>query len=118
MGFMMSAKHAKMAALLEAFMKDKQCLVFCFLVSKGTMPTEIHHYIKLHYSNESSSLWQVDEWSRKFKNGMSCVTDATRPGQAHRVVSLRATAEDEHVIRENCGIKVDEVATMLDNSQY
>lgn len=82
----------------------------------STMPIEIHHYIKLQYSTESS-LWQVYEWSRKFKNGVSCVTDATRPGQP-TVLSLQATAEDEHTITENCGIKVEEVATMLDISQY
>jgi histone-lysine N-methyltransferase SETMAR len=72
--------------------------------------------MELQYGNACLSLQQVHEWSRKFKNGMSSVTDTPRPGQAHRVVTPQAISEVERVIRESCRDMVDEVAAMLDIS--
>jgi hypothetical protein len=92
-GFMMSAEPAKMVALMEAFMKEEQCSVFHFLVSDGNKHIKIHFCIKLQYSTVCLSLPQVYKLSRNFKNGVSSVTDATWPGQAHRVIMLQTVAE-------------------------
>jgi hypothetical protein len=107
-----------MATLLEACMKEEQHSVICFLVSEGNKPIKIHHCMKLHYSKVCLHLQQVYtyDWGRKFKNWVPRVTDTTRPGQAHRVVTPQETAEAEHVIRENHCVKVAEVAAMLDVS--
>jgi len=35
MGFMMSAECAKIAALLDAIVKEEQLFIVCFVVSKG-----------------------------------------------------------------------------------
>jgi len=63
------------------------------------------------------SLQQVYEWSRKFLNGVSSVTDSPRPGQAHRVVTPEATAAVEAIMKENCPITVHEIAAHLDMSR-
>ena len=43
-------------------------------------------------------------------NGISCVTDCPRPGQAHRVVTPEAIAAVEVNVRENHGVTVNEIA--------
>ena len=47
-------------------------------------PTEIHQQMKVQYGDACRSLQHVYEWSSKFVNGSSSVTDSPRPGQAHR----------------------------------
>jgi hypothetical protein len=49
----------------------------------------------------------VYKLSRKFKNEVSSVTDATR------IITLQAAVEAEHIVRENCHIKTNKVATMF-----
>jgi hypothetical protein len=44
---------------------------------------EIHQRMKVQYSDACLSLHQVYEWTRKFLNSTSSVTDSPRPGQAH-----------------------------------
>ena len=50
-------------------------------------PIEINGQMKVQYGDACLSLQQVYEWTRKFMNGISSVTDSPRPGQAHPVVT-------------------------------
>jgi len=70
--------------------------------------------MEVQYGDECLSLQQVYEWSRKFVNGVSSVTDSPRPGQTHRVVTPEAIAEVEAIVKENHRITVREIATHLD----
>ena len=56
------------------------------------------------------------EWSRKFLNGVSSVTDSPRPGQAHRVVTQEAIAALDAIVKENRHVTVHEIAVRLDMS--
>jgi len=58
----------------------------------------------------------VYEWSRKFLNGFSSVTDSTQPGQAHRVVTPAVTAAIEAIVKENRRVTVHEIAAHMDMS--
>ena len=49
-------------------------------------------------------------------NGISSVTDSTRPGQAQRVVTPEAIAAVEAIMKENRRITVNEIAAHLDMS--
>ena len=55
-----------------------------FLSSEEVKPIEIHRRMKVKYGDARLSLQQVYEWTRKFMNGTSSVTDSPRPGQAQR----------------------------------
>ena len=57
------------------------------------------------------------EWTRKFTNGTSSVTDSPRPGQAHQVVTPEAIAAVEAIVKENYRVAVNEIATHLDMSR-
>ena len=72
-----------MAALVATCTKEEQCSVNRFLSSEGVKPIEIHRQMKAQYVDACLSLQQVYEWTRKFVNGISSVTDSPRPGQAH-----------------------------------
>jgi hypothetical protein len=52
------------------------------------------------------------EWTKKFMNGISSVTDSPWPGQAHQVVTPEATA----AVEENRRISVNEIDAHLDMS--
>jgi len=56
------------------------------------------------------------EWSRKFLNGVSSVTDSPRPRRAHRVVTPEAVAAIEAIVKENGRVTWHEVAAHLDMS--
>ena len=49
-------------------------------------PIEIHRRMKVQNGDACLSLQQVYEWTRKFMNGISSVTDSPRPGA--RVAAL------------------------------
>jgi hypothetical protein len=66
--------------------------------------------MKVQYGDASLSLLQVYEWTRKFKNDISSVTDSPRPGQAHGVVTPRAIAAVEAIVKENRRVTVNEIA--------
>ena len=53
------------------------------------------------------------EWTRKFTNGISFVTDSPRPGQAHGVMTPEATAAVEAIVKENRRVTVNEIAAHL-----
>jgi len=66
---------------------------------KGGEPIEIYRRIKVQYGDACLSLQQVYEWTRKFMNGVSSVTDSPRPRQAHRVVTPEAIAAVEAIVK-------------------
>jgi len=72
--------------------------------------------MEVQYDDACLSLQQVYEWSRKFLNGISSVTDSPRRGQAHRVVTPEVIAAVEAIAKENHCITVHEVAAHLDVS--
>ena len=47
-------------------------------------------------------------------NGVTSLTDAPRPGQAHRVVTSEAIAAVEAIMKENRCVTVNEIAAQLD----
>ena len=77
------SSSVKMAALLASCTNEEQRSVIGFLSSEGVKPIEIHRRMKVQYGDACLSLQLVYEWTRKFMNGTSSVTDSPRPGQAH-----------------------------------
>jgi len=72
--------------------------------------------MEVQYGDACWSLQQVYEWSRKFLNSVSSLTDSPRPGQAHQVVTPEAIATVEAIVKKNHRITVDEIAAHLDTS--
>jgi len=72
--------------------------------------------MKVQYGDACLSLQQAYEWTRKFMNGISSVTDSPRLGQAHRVVTSEATAAVEAIVKENRRVTVNEIAAHRDKS--
>ena len=105
-----SSSSVKMAARLATCTKEEQRSVICFLSSEGAKPIEIHRRMKVQYGDACLSLQQVYEWTRKFMNGISSVTDSPRPGQAHSVVTPEAIAAVEAIVKENRRVTVNEIA--------
>jgi len=105
-----------MVAPLATCTKEEQHSVTRFLSSEGVKPIEIHQRVKVQYGDACLSLQQVYEWTRKFMNSISSVTDSPRPGQAHRVVTPEAIAAVEAIVKENRLVTVNEIATHLDMS--
>jgi len=58
----------------------------------------------------------VYEWTRKFINDISSVTDSPRPGQAHPVVTPEGITTVEGIVKENLRVTVNEIAAHLDMS--
>jgi len=79
-------------------------------------PIEIHRRMKAQYGDAYLSLQQLYEWTRKFMNGISSVTDSPRPGQAHRVVTPEGIAAVEVIVKEKRRVTVNEIAAHLDMS--
>ena len=52
----------------------------------------------------------------KSLNGISSVTDSSRPGQAHWVVTPEAIAAVEAIVKENCHVTIHEIAAHLNMS--
>ena len=105
-----------MAAPLVTCTRQEQHPVIRFLRSEGVTPIEIHRRMEVQYVDGCLSLQQVYEWSRKFLNGVTSVTESTRPGQAHRVVTREAIAAVEDIVKENRRVTVQEIAAHLDES--
>ena len=59
----------KMAAPLATCTKEEQR-------SEGVKPNEIHRRMKVQYDDACLSLQRVYEWTRKFINDISSVTDS------------------------------------------
>ena len=86
------------------------------LSNEGVKPTEIHRRMRVQYGDACLSLQQVYEWTGKFMNGISSVTDCPRPGQAHRVVTPEGIAAGEAIVKENRRVTVNDIAAHLDMS--
>jgi len=99
-----------MAAPLAACTKEELRSVIRFLSSEGVKPIEIHRRMKVQYGDAYLSLQQVYEWTRKFMNSISSVTDSPLPGQAHQVVTPEAIAAAEAIVKENRCLTVNEIA--------
>ena len=56
------------------------------------------------------------EWTRQFMKDVSSVTDSTRPGQAHRLVTPECIAVVEAIVKENRRVTVNEIAAHLEMS--
>jgi len=56
----------------------------------------------------------VYQWTGKFMNGISSVTDCPRPGQAHPVVTPEGIATVEAIVKENGRVTVNEIARSAD----
>jgi hypothetical protein len=69
--------------------------------------------MKTQYGDICLSLQQVYEWDRKFKNGVSSVADAERPGRPHTAYRTDTVENVEEVIRENHRVTTDDVALEL-----
>jgi len=105
-----------MAAQLATCTKEEQLSVIRFLSSEGVKPIEIHRRMKVQCGDACLSLQQVYEWSRKFMNDISSVTDSPRPGQAHPVVTPEANAAVEGIVKVNRRVTVNEIAAHLNMS--
>ena len=73
-------------------------------------PIEIDRRMKVQYGDACLSLQKVYEWTRKFMNDISSITDSPRPGQAHPVVTPEAIAAVEAIVKENRRVTVNEIA--------
>jgi len=98
-----------MAAPLATCTEEEQRSVIRFFSSEGVKLIEIHRRMKVPYGDACLSLQQVYEWTRKFMNGISSVTDSPRPGQAHRVETPEAIAVVEVIVKENHRITLNEI---------
>jgi len=96
-----------MAASLAACTREEQRFFIRFLSSDGMKPIEIHRRMKVQCGDACLSLQQVYEWTRKFMNGISSVTDSSRPGQAHRIVTPEAISAVEAIVKENRRVTVN-----------
>ena len=72
--------------------------------------------MKVQYGDACLSLQQVYEWTRTLTKGISSVTDSTRPGQAHRVVTPEANSAVKSIVKEKRRLTVNEIAAHLDMS--
>jgi hypothetical protein len=99
-----------MAVSLATCTKEEQ-------LREGVKPIEIHRRMKVQYGDACLLLQQVYEWTKKFMNVNSSVTDSTRPGQAHPVVTPEAIAAVEAIVKENGGMTGNERAAYLDMSR-
>ena len=52
-------------------------------------PIEIHRRMKVQCGDARLSLQQVYEWTRKFMNNISSVTDSPRPGARVAALSVK-----------------------------
>jgi len=103
-----------MAASLATCTKEEQRSVIRYLSCERVKPIEIHRRKKVQYGDACLSLQQVYEWTRKFMNGISSVTDTPRPGQAQPVVIPEAIAAVEAIVKENRLVTLNEIAAHLD----
>ena len=110
------SSSVKMADPLAKCTKEEQRSVIRFLGSEGVKPIEVSRRMKVQYGDACLSLQQVHEWTRKFMNGISSVTDSPRPGQAHPVVTPEAIVAVEAIVKENRGVTANEIAAHLDMS--
>jgi hypothetical protein len=81
------SSSVKMATPLATCTKEELASVICFLSSEGVKHIEIHRQMKVQCGDACLLLQQVYEWTRKFMNGISSVTESPRPGARVAVLS-------------------------------
>ena len=59
-------------------MHQRKASLILFLSSEGVKPIEIHRRMNVQYGDACLSLQQVYEWTGKFMDGISSVTDCPR----------------------------------------
>jgi hypothetical protein len=96
----------------------KQNGVLLFLSSEGVKPIEINRRMKAEYGDACLSLQQLYEWTKKFMNGISSVTDSPVRGQAHRVVTPEVIAAVEAIVKENRRVTVNNSESNSRTSGY
>ena len=89
------SSSVEVAAPLATCTKEEQRSLIRFLSSEGVKPIQIHRRMTVQYGDACLSLQQVYEWTGKFMNGISSVTDSPGPGQAHPVLTPEGTAAVE-----------------------
>ena len=65
--------------------------------------------MKVDYGDACLSLQQVYEWTGKFTNGISSVTDSPRPGQVYQVVTPEGIAAVEAIVKESRPVTLNEI---------
>jgi len=107
-----------MTSQLATCTKEEQRSVIRFLRGELVKPIEIRRRMKVQYGDAYLSLQQVYEWSRKFLDGVSSVTDSPRPGQAHRVVTPEVIAAVEAIVKENRRVTVHKIAARNGSARH
>jgi len=105
-----------MAAPLRSCTKQEQRGVIRFLWSEGVKSVDIHRRMQTKYGDACLSQRQVYDWCQKFAEGTTLLTDAPRPGQAHRVVTEESIAAADRLIQENRRVTLAEMAFFLSMS--
>ena len=101
-----------MASPLETCTKEEQRSVIRFLSSEGVKRIGIHRRMEV----ACLSLRQVYQWTGKFMNAISSVTDSPRPCQAQPVVTSEGSVAVEDIVKENRRVTVSETDAHLDMS--
>jgi len=107
------SSSVKIAATLVTCTKEEQRSVIRFLSSEVLKHIGINRRMKVQYGDACLSLQQVYEWTRKFMNCSSSVTDSPRPGQAHRVVTSEVIEAAEDIVKENSRVTLNEIVAHL-----
>ena len=82
--------------------KEEQRGAVCFLVDEGARTREIHGRMSaVHDERCTMFLISVHEWLKRFREGRTSLKDDSRPGQAHRAITLNVIARIDGLIREN-----------------
>ena len=90
-----------MAAPLATCTNEEQHSVIRFLSNERVKPIEIHRRMKVQYSDTCLSLQQVYEWTRKFMNSTSSVTDSSTWSGTPGKVMLTLFWDERGVILEH-----------------
>ena len=85
--------------------------VIKFLTKEGAKAKEIHWRMADVYGDSSPKYSTVAKWSAKFKHGRDSLEDDPRPGRPADVISQEMIDRVERLVRNNCRIKVAELAS-------
>jgi hypothetical protein len=98
----------KLAVCRETCMKEGQCCVISFWLSRLTDPLEMYCHLQMQYGNVRLSLQQAYESNKKYKNGMFVVWWKSLDWA--KSIMLQGIVERQCIVSENLCIKVNEVA--------
>ena len=95
-----SVKCVRPALEMEASKEEKRD-VLRFLVAEGAGTREIHGRMSVLYGEHCMSLTSVHECQKRIREGRTSLLDDSRPGQAHRAITLDVIVRTYILIREN-----------------